>query len=133
VLSGDDVALKIQADVYRFSVPHSGAAPDALVVLFQAANIAEALRLDARLGLTFGEAVSAGDRRPGIISVFAVDGFVVWPVVGGRVLCQRTTRRKYEGNRRKQISCAWSLPSSYPPEATMLHSRASSARSSLAG
>jgi hypothetical protein len=28
VLSGDDVALKIQADVYRFSVPHSGAAPD---------------------------------------------------------------------------------------------------------
>ena len=71
MLSGDDVALKIQADVYRFSVPHSGAAPDALVVLFQAANIAEALRLDARLGLTFGEAVRAGDRRPGIISVFA--------------------------------------------------------------
>ena len=28
MLSGDDVALKIQANVYRFSVPHSGAAPD---------------------------------------------------------------------------------------------------------
>src|SRR3984893_16896479 len=102
VLSGDDVALKIQADVYRFSVPHSGAAPDALVVLFQAANIAEALRLDPRLGLTFGEAVRSGDRRPRIISVFAVDGFVVWPVVGGRVLCQRTARRKDEGNRRNR-------------------------------
>jgi hypothetical protein len=64
MLLGDDVALKIEADVHRFSVPHSGAAPEALVVLFQAANIAEALRLDPRLGLTFGEAVSAGDRRP---------------------------------------------------------------------
>jgi hypothetical protein len=102
VLSGDDVALKIQADIYRFSVPHSGAAPDALDVLFQAANIAEALRLDARLGLTFGEAVRAGDRRPGIISAFAVDGFVIWSVVGPRILCQRTTRRKDEGDRRNR-------------------------------
>src|SRR6185312_10467704 len=84
VLSGNDVALKIQADIDRFSVPHGGAAPDALIVLFQAANIAKALRLDARLGLTFSETVRAGDRRPGIIPVFAVDGFVVWPVVGGR-------------------------------------------------
>jgi hypothetical protein len=71
VLAGDDVALKIQADIDRFSVPHSGSAPDALIVLFQATNIGVALRLDAGPGLTFGEAVRAGDRRTGIISVLA--------------------------------------------------------------
>ena len=91
MLAGDDVALKIQADIDRFAVPHRGTAPDALVVLFQAANIAEAFRLYARLGLTFGEAVRARDRRPGIISVFAVNGLVVRPVIGGRVLGPRTT------------------------------------------
>jgi hypothetical protein len=126
VLSGDDVALKIQADVYRFSVPHSGAAPDALVVLFQAANIAEALRLDARLGLTFGEAVRAGDRRPGIISALAVDGFVIWSVVGRRILCQRTTRRKDEGDRRNRYRAHCHFLR-YPPEATMPNAQAGSA------
>src|ERR1700741_3199477 len=102
MLAGDDVALKIQADIDRFSVPHSGSAPDALIVLFQATNIGVALRLDAGLGLTFGEAVRAGDRRTGIISVLAVDGFVVWPLVGGRILCQRATRRKDEGDHRNR-------------------------------
>src|ERR1700735_4585306 len=102
VLSGDDVALKIQADVYRFSVPHSGAAPDALIVLFQAANIAEALRLDARLSLAFGEAVRAGNRCPGIISAFAVDGFVIWPVIGGRVFCLDTPPRTEGGGCRER-------------------------------
>src|SRR6185369_721371 len=102
VLSGDDVALEVQADVYGFSVPHSAASPDTLVVLFQAAHIAVALRLDARLGLTFGKAVRPGDRCPGIVSTLGVDGFVVRPVVSGRILCQRTTRRKDEGDRRNE-------------------------------
>src|SRR4029078_1849723 len=68
MLLSDNIAIKIQADIYRFSTSHSGATPDTLVVLFQAAKAGEALRLDARLGLTFGEAVRSGDGRPGIVS-----------------------------------------------------------------
>ena len=52
MLLSDDIALKIQADIYRFPTRHSGAAPDTLVVLFQSAKIGVALRLDARFGLT---------------------------------------------------------------------------------
>jgi hypothetical protein len=126
LLFGDDVALEIQADINRFSVTHRGAAPDTFVVLFQTTNIGVALRLEARLGLSFGEAVRSGDRRPGIISALAVDGFVVWPVIGGRILCQRATRHKDEGDRRNgcYAHCHFHR---YPPEATMPNAQAGSA------
>jgi hypothetical protein len=126
VLFGDDVAFKIQANIHRLSVPHSGAAPDALVVFFQAANICVAFRLDARLGLALGEAVCSGDRRPGIISALAVDGFVFGPSLAGGFcasapLAART--RAIAVTDIKRIATSFG----YPPGATMLIVQASSA------
>src|SRR5690606_30131144 len=52
-----DVALIIHAHRDGLTVPHGPAAPDAIGVLLQAADLAVAARLDARPGLILGEAV----------------------------------------------------------------------------
>lgn len=99
VLPGDDVALKVQANVNRLSVLHSFATPDTAVVLFQVGYVVVAARLDARFGLTFGEAVGARDGSVRTGLTLAVYGLVVRTATSGRVLRKRTGGRKYKDDR----------------------------------
>ena len=52
-----DVALKVDAHRDAFAVLRRLPTPDTLIIFAQLAHIGKAVRLDARLRLSFGEAV----------------------------------------------------------------------------
>src|SRR5262249_8393572 len=59
----DDVSFVVEGDVDGFSVLHRRASPDALVILLEAGDADESLRLDPALGLRLREAVRTREWR----------------------------------------------------------------------
>src|SRR6185295_7560875 len=71
---GEYVALEVERDVDGLAVPLRFAAPDSLVVLFQAADIRKALRFETGFRLAFGDTVCTRDGS-GNISIVAFGRF----------------------------------------------------------
>jgi len=85
-LSGDHVALEVEAYVDGFAILHGFAAPNTIVVLLKLANVGKAVGLEPRFGLAFSEAIGARNRCAGIVGVLCIDRVVPWPLVGGGIL-----------------------------------------------
>jgi hypothetical protein len=60
------VALKVDTDADALAILHGLPPPDALIILSQLAHVGKAVRLDTRLGLSFGEAVGTGNWSAGV-------------------------------------------------------------------
>src|SRR5437764_8431787 len=108
----DDIALVVEADIDLLAVLHRLAAPNAVVVLGEPADIREAILLDSGLRFAFGEAVAAFNRCFDLLRGRAADSGILRSAGGRRVLAlslgQSAARdQRDNGTQNKRITHAY--------------------------